>query len=388
MALARIITRSHACSRQLAMDLLSRGYAVEIISPDAIPDNLADLELRVEEDPGNQLVATVETHNGGRSASLEFLHYLKAPMPDFMRRPPELQEVLPLVDEPGSGDDVLTVGQESESAKVFQVTIPAVAPLPEVRADIEKEGGLIVIPVMQPRIEVPTHVATQQPIVTHVETIHTETVAAATAITETTNAETRIVERLPEMESSHPPRPSMRLGQSSGWLWRTALTACALIVLAVLLAFGMRRSGQASERNLGASELEQAASVPLESASVSAPKSGRDSTQVVASATSPTLHPEATPAHAVKQIPVTQSAPAIEKPRAKAARHAENDIIARDTVTYLDKRFQPRASSDSGRKSQTAKHVAHRHHSSHHQGDVVAANKVTYLDKPAAKSAK
>src|SRR4029077_11508189 len=88
MPLARIITRSNPCSRELALDLLSRGYAVEIVSPDSVPDNLADLELRVEEDPGNQLVASVEAHNGERTASLEFLHYLKAPMPDFIRRPP------------------------------------------------------------------------------------------------------------------------------------------------------------------------------------------------------------------------------------------------------------------------------------------------------------
>src|ERR1700732_3666451 len=94
MALARIITRSNPCSRQLALDLLGRGYAVEIVSPDSIPDNLADLELRVEEDPGNQLVASVEAHNGERSVSLEFLHYLKAPMPDFIRRPPEPHEAV------------------------------------------------------------------------------------------------------------------------------------------------------------------------------------------------------------------------------------------------------------------------------------------------------
>jgi hypothetical protein len=89
MALARIITRSHSCSRELALDLLARGYAVEIVSPDSIPDNLADLELRVEEDHGNQLVASMQAHNGDRSASLEFAHHLKAPMVDFIRRPPE-----------------------------------------------------------------------------------------------------------------------------------------------------------------------------------------------------------------------------------------------------------------------------------------------------------
>src|SRR6202030_4582192 len=101
MAWARIITRSRPCSRQLAFDLLARGYAVEIVSPDSIPDNLADLELRVEEDPGNQLVASVEAHNGERTASLEFVHYLKAPMPDFIRRtPPEPHKVVDFPEQP------------------------------------------------------------------------------------------------------------------------------------------------------------------------------------------------------------------------------------------------------------------------------------------------
>jgi hypothetical protein len=99
MALARIITRSDQCSRQLAFDLLARGYTVEIVSPDKIPDNIADLELRVDAGPGDRLAATVEAHDGGRSASLEFVHYLKAPMGDFIRRPPEPPEVV-LVPEP------------------------------------------------------------------------------------------------------------------------------------------------------------------------------------------------------------------------------------------------------------------------------------------------
>src|SRR5277367_788799 len=93
MALARIITRSHACSRELALDLLARGYAVEIVSPDAVPDNIADLELRVDAGPGDQVTATVEAHGRDHSSSLDFVHHLKSPMVDFMRRPPERREV-------------------------------------------------------------------------------------------------------------------------------------------------------------------------------------------------------------------------------------------------------------------------------------------------------
>src|SRR5271170_3083533 len=102
MPLARIITSSQACSRQLAIDLLARGYTVEIVSPDKIPDNLADLELRVDAFPGDQLIATVEAHDGDRTASLEFIHHLKAPMGDFVRRPPDASEVLRPLREPRS----------------------------------------------------------------------------------------------------------------------------------------------------------------------------------------------------------------------------------------------------------------------------------------------
>src|SRR5208282_5672750 len=121
MALARIITRSHAYSRELALDLLARGYAVEIVSPDAIPDNLADLELRVDAAPGDRLIASVEAHNGGHSASLEFLHHLKAPLVDFIRRPPE------------RGDAIHSQGQPvsfNAEPSIEDIELPAEAPQP------------------------------------------------------------------------------------------------------------------------------------------------------------------------------------------------------------------------------------------------------------------
>jgi hypothetical protein len=59
-------------------------------------------------------------------------------------------------------------------------------------------------------------------------------------------------------------------------------------------------------------------------------------------------------------------------------------LIARDTVTYLDKRFQPAP------KTRAAKRVApHPPTSPKHSGGVVAANTVTYLNgKPTPKSSK
>ncbi len=89
MALARIISNSHEHCRELAVDLLARGYAVEIVSPDKIPDNFADLELRVDADTANALTAKVAAHNGEHSSFLDFVHHLSAPMGDFVRRPPK-----------------------------------------------------------------------------------------------------------------------------------------------------------------------------------------------------------------------------------------------------------------------------------------------------------
>ena len=88
MALARIISSSRECARELAVNLLDRGYAVEIVSPDAIPEDVADLELRVESDIPQLLTGSVEANNGVRSAALQFMHHLKTPTPVFARRPP------------------------------------------------------------------------------------------------------------------------------------------------------------------------------------------------------------------------------------------------------------------------------------------------------------
>jgi hypothetical protein len=59
-------------------------------------------------------------------------------------------------------------------------------------------------------------------------------------------------------------------------------------------------------------------------------------------------------------------------------------LIARDTVTYLDERYRPVP------KAKAAKRFARRHPSSRpHRGDVIAANSVAYLDnKPTPKAAK
>jgi hypothetical protein len=91
MALARIITRSDTCSRELAFDLLGRGYAVEIVTPDSIPSHRADLELRVETGTGDRLTASVIARDGERSASLEFVRELKTQISEPVPAPGALE---------------------------------------------------------------------------------------------------------------------------------------------------------------------------------------------------------------------------------------------------------------------------------------------------------
>src|ERR1035438_6653064 len=92
MALARIITRSEECARELSQDLLARGYAVEVFSPDEIPGHTADLELRVETGDGKKLTANVKVQHGEHSASLDFVHHLKPTVGEVSR--PEWQQAL------------------------------------------------------------------------------------------------------------------------------------------------------------------------------------------------------------------------------------------------------------------------------------------------------
>src|ERR1035438_1106954 len=105
MALARIITRSEECARELSQDLLARGYAVEVFSPDEIPGHTADLELRVETGDGKKLTANVKVQHGEHSASLDFVHHLKPTVAEVSR--PEWQQALNVQDAARQGNFAL-----------------------------------------------------------------------------------------------------------------------------------------------------------------------------------------------------------------------------------------------------------------------------------------
>src|SRR5258708_15088030 len=166
MALARIITRSQASSRELALDLLARGYAVEIVSPDAIPDNIADLELRVDAGPGDQLIASVEARDGEHSASLEFVHLLKSPMGDFIRRPPEPRESVDFSEEPVRFNAEPSVEEVELLAAAPQLAAKTVSPAAILRHpgfDPKTSARLISPPEPLPSlpVEPPSHFAAE-----------------------------------------------------------------------------------------------------------------------------------------------------------------------------------------------------------------------------------
>jgi hypothetical protein len=377
MALARIITRSHACSRELALDLLARGYVVEIVSPDKIPDNIADLELRVDAGPGDRLTATVEAHDGERSASLEFLHYLKAPMVDFIRRPPEPPEVVRLSEQPvrfNAAPSIESVGLPAEAPQPAPEIVSPAASVPLARELDPEEGARLAVPhdsVPTPPVELPSYFAVE------------DSTVVGPAIARPTSARPTV------------PRPMQsvrRRDRSAAWRWRAALTFAGVVLLAVVLGFGMHRTGKGAAQSSGVAPVEKVATASTEmnflGAADSEKDAGKDPGQVSALAESPSaVKSKGNSGHAPKGAPVAKAATATASHQVGASRTHSDDLIARNTVTYLDKRFAPRPVNKSAPKVKTAKSPARRPSLRKH-GDAIAANEVIYLDKPSPKPAK
>jgi len=372
MALARIISRSHQCSRELALDLLARGYAVEIVSPDSIPDNIADLELRVDAGPGDQLIASVEAHDGERSASLEFVHHLKAPMVDFIRRPPEPGDAVHFPEQPVSFNAEPSVEDVELPAEVPQLAAKTVSQAAEILLDPgfdPEEGARLILPLEQSRslpVEPPGHFP-----------------AVAATIAQPIARPTV----LPTMVQ--PSREPQRRDRPAGWFWRAALTFASVVLLALVLGFGMRRTGKSSAQSSGAVPAEKAAAASTDMDLLSAVGPEKDPGQVSAVAVSPpAIKSEGSSDHAPKESQVETTGASTARAAtagsgARISRRTGDDLIARDTVTYLDKRFEPAP------KAKPAKPLARRHPKSHpHGGGVIAANTVTYPNKPAPKAAK
>jgi hypothetical protein len=196
--------------------------------------------------------------------------------------------------------------------------------------------------------------------------------------------------------------PQWRDG-SIGRFWRAAVTFAAIMALALVLGYGMRRPAKSvaqSSTPIPAPKVAAAAaSTDLHPLGTVAPEKGaaKDPAtippQVSALASPPPATPsESNAAPALKPIPTvaaiataaTTARAATTTPHPPTSRSHRDDLIARDTVTYLDKRFQPAP------KTSAAKRVAPRKPASRKNGSgVIAANTVTYLNgKPTPKSSK
>jgi hypothetical protein len=156
----------------------------------------------------------------------------------------------------------------------------------------------------------------------------------------------------------------------------------------------MRRTGNAPAQNSGAALAEKvaAASTDVNLLSAVGPEKvpGKNPGQVSAlPVLPPAIKSEANSGHAPKESPVAKAGTATASAGPRISRRHGDDLIARDTVTYLDKRFEPRAFDKTASKTKPANHFAGRHPSSRKHGGVIAANTVTYLNnKPAPKAAK
>ena len=372
MALARIISRSHQCSRELALDLLARGYAVEIVSPDAVPDNIADLELRVDSGPGDLLTASVETHNGEHSASLEFVHHLKSPMVDFRRRPPQASE-------PISPPAVPLV-----KAEPVAVSKEKAADLPARSADSPRvaEPTRQLPPLLPATVVSPPPIAVPQPVrIMWTQPEESLKPAVTAAVPRST----------PERKMKSKPTPNNR---NEVWFWRTAVSSGCVLTMAFVLSFGVQsRSILPVSDSAFSSFKVLATDRQTESAGEkSAPPSPVQTAQPSALASS-APKPLAAPAAA----PVPRKARKAEKKPARASRnsarpkvevaastrhhqtsrrHAE-DLVAPNTIVYYDRR---------GPQPTQAKTALHHGAVSSKQRDGVIAASAMPTAKPAPKS--
>ena len=383
MALARIITRSHACSRELALDLLARGYTVEIVSPDSIPDNIADLELRVDTTPANQLIASVEAHEGGRTASLDFLHHLKAPMVDFSRRTPEADVAVHVSGQPDSFEAEPGTQEAEMPSAVSQLTAetvttavePLPARLPDPTNNLPKPAlrefdagasGRVILP-LDPLRSAP--IAPLSYLAVEDSAIALPTVASP-------------MTEQPEREARRRDPSAERF--SVGWFSPGALTFAGVVLVALVLGLGRHPGGKTLLQSSGAPQGEKvaAASTGVNLSSAPAPAKEAENGQGVVPALAVAPPTTKSARDSTKLSEESRVAKTGTAAGAKKSHEHGDGLIARDTVTYLDERYRPAP------KGKPVDHLAGQHRGLHKRGGVVAANTGANVNKPDPTTAK
>lgn len=348
MPLARIISRSAECSRELALDLLARGYTVEIVSPDRIPDNFADLELRVDAAPGDQLIASVEAHNGNRSSSLDFVHHLKAPMMDFIRRPLQTDAI----NETVNSHQLPTATEKKTLAEARQPAPRSTPPTSE------------------------TELRASPPIIDRAHPIQPRDLPVRPV---------PVPARIPSVKASTIFRPLVVSAKALSDIhpkaseWRAALTFVGIVLLGLSMWIGMRRGGKASAA--------VDAAVPTQASTQEIAADAANSSLIPPAAAA--LSTEAATSDHASELSASKGAVPIANLRMMArqrnGREHDEDYVARDTVVYFDKRTADEAAARARLTTRSKKHHAS---TSNSRSGVIAANSVTYFNnKQAPKTA-
>jgi hypothetical protein len=357
MPLARIISSSRQCSRELALGLLERGYTVEIVSPDAIPDNFADLELRVDASGSDLLTANVTARDGERSASLDFVHQLRAaqkapanvPMPDFRQHSEDATD-LPLASPKLSiieADPAFEVDPPVAEVASEPLSIRGVEPKPARWAFTPPEILFRPISLARPR-------------------------AAITRSLDSLHQSFELLAQRSKSVWQHTvPIPTVRLkwvsharANSKRWFGRATAAFAGLLAVALAVGSGLHYRGSSP--------------VPGADASVQASNlfdlSAQQLPNTAAVPEAPKLDEKVGPAQGRQRSNLSPKHPAgVNPPRAHG-----DDLVAANTIRYMD---QPDSTPIPVRASR------HHHQRSHQTSGVVAAGKVTHL-KHKAKSRK
>jgi hypothetical protein len=392
MALARIITRSEACSRELAVHLQNRGYAVETVSPDNIPRTAADLELRVETGSGDRLTASVIARQGERSSTLEFVRELKSPITA------STAAQLPVNDAPAVeilvGPVVKSLSErlalehsERYAGRTLPVATPQEVPARAPVSSLTSASSEISLPVppaltrwlpippLDPQLLSPSPaesgVAEVKAVVDPVVPTLVATVPAAEPeipILTSANSAEPAVEDESEVPQAVPYHTFDRAPSLFGNAVLVLIGMALLITLVV--GFSLYRSKEyLSNRDKVA---------PSGATSVSDAKDGGShSAGGTPSKIAPAVKPVAESAPASKPRPAAKGVGETKQSNGRSLSETRgighsagdtDDLVAKDTVTYLDRRPKTAASKPSVASSRSRSHRA----------GVIAENTVTY----------
>lgn len=327
MALARIITRSHQYAQKLALDLLARGYAVEVVSPDAIPTGPADLELRVEAYGTEGQGQVTEVREQGKPAkSLEYLQRLKPMIADLLRRWPANIDSKPgFKDKPdfnfnaeGQQTDDLELPSTAQRRESESAELRSPAHTSSKEPDFAERARLIspISPASQPKPSAPP---------SSIFSITGEPIS---------------------WDDSQPERS----GSSEVWFWRAAIGFACMALVILLLGMALRKSPAAPARAAAPAGTQTvvATTQPLPAAPTTKPSAASvaplpTKAAVVPAAVPATVVASAKPAAAVRRTRVRQN----------------NGVVNGDTtVTYFNTKAAEPTKPAAANQSSGIKHYS------------------------------